>query len=88
MHCAAVCFQVEQAQGKPLSQQMLLQVEAHMLLTLLVLQLTAALPAKQREVPTTRLGLPVLLDLRLSLGGLHSVPLAAPYTGPQLALQV
>jgi hypothetical protein len=83
-------LQVKQAlgQGKPLSQQMLLQLEVHMLLTLLVLQLTAALPAKHRAVLTAHLRLSMLHDIQITFSGLHSVPLAAAYTGPQLALQV
>jgi hypothetical protein len=80
-------LQVEQAQGQPLSQQPLLQMEARMLLTLVVLQLTAGLPAEHQAALTAQLPQFPLYSIYRSQG-LHNVPLAAAYTGPQLALQV
>jgi hypothetical protein len=78
-------MQVDHAKGGVLSQHLLLQLEADLLLTLLVEQLTAGSHLSYTMART--LHLPPLLSIQC-VRGLHSVPLAAPYTGPQVALQV
>jgi hypothetical protein len=66
-----------------LRNDLVLQVEAHMLLVLLVQQMAAASAPKHHKTLAYRLSLSVLLGV---LGSV--VTLEAPYTGPQLALHV
>ena len=76
------------------STQLLLQlVETDMLLGLAVHQLTASIPdsypgAQAAREAAFKLSKSALLELSQSSISLHRLPLPAPYTGPQLALQI
>lgn len=85
-------MQVEQAHGAP-SAQLLLQLEAGLLLGLMVLQLTSSTPDSYPGATAAR-GLACQLCNCTTLyclwgtAGLHRLPWPAAYTGPQLALQL
>lgn len=69
--------------------RLLQQMEMHMLLTLMVHQLTASIPASYPGAKEARIRA-CYLNCTPSLWpttSLHRLPLPAAYTGPQLALQ-